>query len=483
LHSKESEIRANRQEIENLESELDRVSNTEQVDDLMISITELEKKWDFEKGHVRKLSELVTQKDDLVAEMSSRIKEKNIIIDKMNQELKDRVPKDKLIQMSGEIEDLRNENSLIRNENEMLKNQIQQLEEIRKKSEIDTERVKNENDQIINNYVEQIKNLERLLTEKENQFNKLKKILEDKQMEWERTLDQIHRDKEAQSNKLKRIHLEHEEDIQNLRRDIEQLEKIIDGKDEIIMEMKLQSNNQEHIRTVENSQINEWSREYPKSSVNYNHQIDEEYESTLTMTSTKPKRGQLTTSRGLSEYGADKEELLKEIEDLRKEKYSEQQEMEYQASILKDQLRDLKEELDALRRQNKKLKDLLDEEKDEGVKWRKKFKELENQYKDLIEQFDLFTEKNTKEKDSLEEKEKKLHDMYRRAQNEIRELEIQLELLKKSKNENLLDLLNKFKEKNEGNEENKELLLEVIKKVNELSKQSKCINELIERSK
>jgi chromosome segregation ATPase len=426
---------------------------------------------------VRQLSELVTQKDDLVAEISGRLKEKSIMIDKLNAELKERVSQTEMVNLEEEIERLRKENDVLRRENEGLGTENDRLrndnigfEKMRKEMEKEIDRLQRELGTIRESNMDEMGKMEEMVKDKEDQMRKLKLFWENRKGQWETSMEETQREMEAMSNRLKRIHLDHEEDVQNLRGDIEQLEKIIDGKDELILEMKMEMKNKDtQIKENEVNMTHEWSREYPTSSGNYNH-LDDEYQSTLTMTSTKPKRGHLTTSRRMSIGG--NEELVKEIEVLRQEKYSEKQEMEYQASVLRDQLRDMQEEVESLKRANKKLGDLLDEEKTEGVKWRAKFKELENQYKDLIEQFDLFTEKNTKEKDILEERNGQLERELEKTKVLVSQLEIRLKDNQNSQNGNLMDLLKGLKEKNNGNEENRDLLLEVIKKVNELSAKS-----------
>jgi chromosome segregation ATPase len=201
---------------------------------------------------------------------------------------------------------------------------------------------------------------------------------------------------------------------------------------------------------------------------------DEEYSSTMTMKTVQPKRGELTSNK--KEYVDSLEvsvaTLKQELEDLKQEHFSENQSREREINKLKLKIEDLEEELGDRKREISKLKQLLEKDEEELGKWRKKFRNLENQYKELVDQFDIVAGNHNKEKDILEYEIQKLKQMCRTKEMKIESLNSKVSNFDSEQNRHLYQVLNELKEKNQGNQQNKEMIRNVLKKVDELFEKS-----------
>ena len=91
----------------------------------------------------------------------------------------------------------------------------------------------------------------------------------------------------------------------------------------------------------------------------------------------------------------------------------------------------------------------------------------------MINRFDLFTESSDKNKKFLEKR-------IREKEREIEKMEERLNDVQNEQNKKLFGILGELKDKNQGNNQNKEMLKEVITKVNELFKRSSSFFYLIE---
>ena len=442
LQQKDAIIEAQARQIEHVQGELDNRPGDE-LEELGQSVMDLEQKWSIEKEHVRKLSDLVSEKDQLVNEMSSRLKEKNALIEKMQEEQRGTVKREEVESLRMRLVELERENRKLNEQNTELEMQNDELETLRRESQSDLERLTGQLENLKSKMRSDIEDREKGFREEERKVKELTRVLANKDKEFELNLGQLQQQADMRMSRMKRTEMDLEEEIQNLKHEVEQLDKIIDEKDQVIMDLRRKAR---HARMAEekqwerNAPNEDWRERPPKSRAGVEDHYEEEYQSTFTMMSLNPKRAEMSAQRR-------------------------------RQSEVEGQNRRLEKEMEELRRENDELGRRLSEERDEVGKWRKRFGDLESQYKDLTGRFDTFTERHSKQKGQLEVTAEQLREELASRERENRELGRKLRNAQNNQNDQLLDILEELRAKNQGSNQNKEILVKVMNKVNELSKQ------------
>ena len=233
------------------------------------------------------------------------------------------------------------------------------------------------------------------------------------------------------------------------------------------------------------NEFNEYS--FQKNAKHYTHDPEEdldEYNAKLTLLSRNAKKTMTSqnTQGALSFVNeADFSKIKPKMAESEIRENSILKGLKDSNQTLKNELTRLADEKENLERRNKKLlRDLEDLESDSKnrEKWRSKFLEMEENFQRLQDQLDKAKRQNSKnEKELKEELEELKINLEKKIKNNER-MKLELERLRekvKSSNGELNNLLRDLTEKSGKEGENRNLIKEVIKKVDELSKKSKSI--------
>lgn len=473
-------------EIIKIKEEMEILTNSNEIERLNNAYLEMKNKFNLEKNNVIKLGDILGEKDELIKQTSSRIHEKNSIIEKFQNDLRNSVSKEEWNSLQNKMQKFIQENSELtkkikkfQHENTRLKN----LQINYEKNQINLQNDLNESQIKKNETMDNMEKLEKELEKKRDELKNMREYIDNMQnLQNKRNIDstQLEKEMETQINHYNQMQNDLKEEINRQKLELEKLYNIIDEKDEIIRKFDNQSNDydsfgQEEIKFQRKIRNNEF--EYERNGIGYQHDPEEEYHSIMTLKSVQPKQGLLSEKNNLihqnekikleNENLKNKIESLNiRIEELIRNTEKEKINSEYNSNSLKETIRRLEDDLEELMSKNRKIKNKFEDHQGDGEWWKNKFKELESQYKELINKFEIFTESSNKHKKFLEKniKEKEI---------EIEKMEEQLNNIQNEQNKKIFGILGELKNKNQGNDQNKEMLKEVITKVNELFKRSK----------
>jgi chromosome segregation ATPase len=198
----------------------------------------------------------------------------------------------------------------------------------------------------------------------------------------------------------------------------------------------------------------------------------------------RKQKGKGDYSFGQNNYGGKDNQLLsvgppdQQMQNLMREKEGMVKDLRDSNDKLRSKLATLADDKDLLEKEIQKLKRNLEDSKaeaDDRNKWRRKALDLENNLADLQDQFDNLKKKKQKKDDETQEENERLEREIRRFEEKIREKEKEIrDLGQRQKNSkgDLEDLLRNLKGNPGDANQNKELLQEIIKKVDELYKKS-----------
>ena len=164
-------------------------------------------------------------------------------------------------------------------------------------------------------------------------------------------------------------------------------------------------------------------------------------------------------------------EMLKEKEEMLKG-------MKENNDLLKSKLAALNDSKDLLEKEIKKLRRDLEDSKgeaDDRNKWRRKALDLEGNLGDVQDQLESLRKRNKKKEGEKQEEVDRLEREVRRFSEKVKEKEKEIREMSHRKNDSkadLEDLLRKMRDNSGDANQNKELLHEIMKKIDELNKRS-----------
>ena len=479
LLARDGVIKKQNQEIGKMKEEMEILQNSNEIERLNNAYLEMKTKFNLEKDNVIKLGDILGQKDELIKETSSRIHQKNSIIEKFQNDLRNSVSKEDWNSLQNKMEDFIKQNAELSRKIKQFQHENQRLQNLQASFQKNQENLQNDLklSQIKENEtIESMEKLKRELQNKSDELAKMREYIQNMQnLQNKRNMDssRLQKEMETQIDYFKQMQIDLKGEIERLKLELERLDSVIDEKDEMIRKLENQSNDYDSFRQEEikfNQKVRKNSpSEYHRGG--YQHDPEEEYHSIMTLKSVQPKQGRLSSRK--NSFLEENDRLKIEIERMKKNAEVEKQETEYNSNSLKETIRRLEDDLEDLLTENRKLKNKFKDDQGDGEWWKTKFQGLEAQYKELINRFDLFTESSDKNKKFLEKR-------IREKEREIEKMEERLNDVQNEQNKRLFGILGELKDKNQGNNQNKEMLKEVITKVNELFKRSSSFFYLIE---
>jgi chromosome segregation ATPase len=238
LRERDAVIHDLRNKISYLESEINSERNNNELQKLKEYVVELEEKLNHEKDDTIKLGNMLSEKDDLINEMSMHIKEKNAHLESLKNKSKTMIPKSEVEKLENQIFELNQEKHEFQRQTEKLEKDFGLLKELHSTMESNQNNLQSELAQKELESGQKISDLERILHLKEDELCKINQHLERASGIHNEEIDRVRRNAEAEANRFQKAKMDFEEEIEQLRNEVNQLDKIIQDKDQVISDLR-----------------------------------------------------------------------------------------------------------------------------------------------------------------------------------------------------------------------------------------------------
>lgn len=502
LNNKEAVSRKQEQELRHLHDQVRKLRLEQSSANLRKALEETQRKVNQEQQRADSLAKTVHAKEAQLRNLATSLNQRENRIADLVREMESKGDKAELERLKKMVGQREQELARLKAENEGL---LQRVNRSRKELEAEVEAVRGaqykqmelaakQNQESIEKILsDKEKSTKRLLEMKDQQLRQMEENLEFFKKEAENFKKQVEDVKNGRNHKIEELEKELEE--QNgqmglMRRDLVHLEKLLQERDSLLK--KTGARDSRGDSPEEFKMAFNWKRKGKFSGNEYSFGQNQPLNSKSNQFDPDPRAKNTLLSEGGAEMmRGNKQGALIQSKHLRNVPFEESElaresmvkELEHSNNNLRSKLATLADEKDSLEVEVKKLKRRLEDlqaEADDRNKWRRKALDAENRVGDMQAMLASEKKKRARLADDRAEEARKLGKQVEKLTSDIRSKETVISELKeqvRGSQGDLKDLLRNLKNGSGDSSQNKELLKEIVKKVDELFSKSNKITK------